>query len=570
MDIKDPKLMMLLNIKTDGYKWRERRQDDWRTNYTLGRDKVTYNRLTQRQSVNVPLMKTIKKTVIENNADMPVILFEDLDNDKMREILKNEYWKKTLELNKGEIKDIIDKKQEFDFGRTFDQWQVIDGIIRWNNINTWDILAPRYCDPANIDSWRFLIHLHIFTPISVLENDPNLDTEAVSKLKQWFGTQMGLIKAQDNFNSLEEKNQTMSDMGVEDVDNPILGETYAEQTMYFKMEEKNGESQFMVYLEAEDQVILMEKPLVEVLDPKRRCGDYWKKHLPYNTWAGDIELLDVWSDGLADIVRTPNIVLNSWLSQLVENRTLRNLGMNYYDSTIEGFVPPSVTPMAWGWYGVPGKPNEVFQKVDIPDLKESLPEMEYLQGITEKATAATDTQQGAITPGSNTKYEVQAALAEAQKRVKGMSKYYTIVWKERGEKFDKLLEANYDKLDSITVYKEGKNSDTIYSREIDPKELVGGKGYRCQVWDQKDKDQQNQKAIVNLQNLKLNMPDNPVVDEVFKRKLTEYADISPEDTKRIMDFEEQKRQVMLANMGSPLQPAEEQPIMQQEQPMMIQ
>jgi len=43
--------------------WRERRHANWTLNYELARDTVITNRLTQRQSVNVPYMKkTLKST----------------------------------------------------------------------------------------------------------------------------------------------------------------------------------------------------------------------------------------------------------------------------------------------------------------------------------------------------------------------------------------------------------------------------------------------------------------------------------------------------------------------------
>ena len=45
----DPELQVLLGNKQDGYNYRERRQQDWTENYTLYRDRVTINRLTQRQ-----------------------------------------------------------------------------------------------------------------------------------------------------------------------------------------------------------------------------------------------------------------------------------------------------------------------------------------------------------------------------------------------------------------------------------------------------------------------------------------------------------------------------------------
>ena len=105
----DPELETLKLNKKSGYNYRKRRQDDWLENYTLSRDKVTINRLTQRQSVNLPLMKMVIKTIIKDVDDLPVLYFENLDNDKQAELFKNEYWKLTGEDNKFELQDIIDK-----------------------------------------------------------------------------------------------------------------------------------------------------------------------------------------------------------------------------------------------------------------------------------------------------------------------------------------------------------------------------------------------------------------------------------------------------------------------------
>ena len=60
-------LMQKLRVdKQSAFLYRRRRQPDWTDNYTLGRDKVQINRLTQRQSVNVPLIKSTVKTLLKD------------------------------------------------------------------------------------------------------------------------------------------------------------------------------------------------------------------------------------------------------------------------------------------------------------------------------------------------------------------------------------------------------------------------------------------------------------------------------------------------------------------------
>src|SRR3990167_8667265 len=448
-------LQMLLNIKEEGYNYRERREEDWRENYELYRDKVTINRLTQRQSVNLPLMKTNLRTLLKDIDDMPVIVFENLDNDKQAEIFQNEYWKWTLEQNNAEIQDIVDKKQDFFYGRTFDSWQVEDGRIVFDIEDTEDLLVSRFSNPYDIDSGRSLTHLHIFKPLSSLKNNLDYDQNEVKKLELFFESQLGIIKAKYNENSLQQKNKKMADMGVPDTDDPVLGETYVELTMYFVyrdkgekwIDNKDGKKytleaeQIIVYVEAEEQTILMKKPQEKIIGTT--SDHYWRNHFRYNTWGDDIDKQDFWTDGIADIVRVPNKVLNSWFSQLVENRTLRNFGIQYFDSELKAvvFIPSTFNPVPWGWYPVPGKPQDVLQKVDIPDLSESLDEMAYVVNMVNNATGATASKQGAIQPGEQTKYEINAVLAEATERTQGMSKFYTKAWEQRAIKYLKLIEA---------------------------------------------------------------------------------------------------------------------------------
>jgi len=315
--------------------------------------------------------------------------------------------------------------------------------------------------------------------------------------------------------------------------------------------------------------IIMKKPLEELIGKTE--DDFWRTHYPYNSWASDLERQDWYSDAVADVVRTSNKVLNSWLSQLVENRTLRNFGMHYFDSTMtaEGFMPQTFNPIPWGWYGVPGKPSEVLQKVDIPDLSESLDEMKFLIEINEKATGAVATQQGAPVERNITLGEVQLALGEAKERIKGMSKFYTQAWKERGLMFLKLIEAAPEKLDAVKIYKKGRSTSDIYSREISPKDWMTKAGYQTKVWSQDEKRAQDTESLQKMNAIKVFMPNNPKVDEIYIRKLLEFGDLTPEEINEIMEYERQAREQML-NQPQPMlegQPGQPGQPVQQGQPL---
>ena len=246
---------------------------------------------------------------------------------------------------------------------------------------------------------------------------------------------------------------------------------------------------------------------------------------------------------MADIVRPANKVVNAWFSQLVENRTLRNFGMQFFDSTAggaEGWNPSTYQARPFGWYGVPGDPNKLIRRVEIPDLSESLDEMQFVMNLVERATGATATQQGVQTQKNITLGEVQLALGEAKERIKGMSKFYTPAWKKRGEIFIKLLEAGGDKIDAVKVYEKGKNTNSIYGREIAPKDWTTPSGYRCKVWSQEEKDTTDTNNMQKINLAKQNMPANQKLDEIYKRKLLEFAGLTPEDTNAVMQAERQQ------------------------------
>lgn len=551
--LSNPELDLLTYNKQDGYNFRERRHDPWTINYDLYRDKIQTNRLIQRQTVHLPLMKQVIKTLLKDVDDMPVIYFENLDNDKQAELFKNEYWKYTVEQNRMELNDIVDKKQVFLFGRSFDQWQIVDGKVKQTIEDPMDILVSRYTDPVNLHSSRFLIHINIFKPLSSLEKDEKYDQDAVARLKKWYASENGLVKVKQNEEMYLDKNKKMADIGVSDAYDPTLGETYVEVSQHFVYRDTadgKGEELYLI-VEAEDQEILMKKRLEEVMGVTK--DHFFRNHFPYESWADDLERQDFWSDGVGDIVRGSNQILDSWYSQLVENRTLRNFGMQYFDSTAdEEFQPNTFNPTPWGWYPVPGDPNKIIRRIDIPDLSESLDEMTYVNTMLEKATGATATQQGNVQEKQVTLGEVQLALGEAKERVKGMSKFYTPAWKARGIMFDKICEAGADKLDAVKIYKKGRNSDNVYSMEISPKDWQSEEGYNVRVWSMEDKNTQDQNELQKVSAVKANMPTNGRLNEIYQRKLLEFAGLKPDE---INDVIEEEKRIQQAIMTQPTTPS---------------
>lgn len=169
------------------YSFQKRRHDQWTENYQLYRDTVIINRLTQRQSINVPLIKGSVKTIMANIDEFPDIEFEELGNDKDKEIVLNERWKDYIIKDKREVKDMVGKKQDLLYGKTWDKLNIIGGRIVSEVKEPFDMLIDRYADPADLESADHLIEQGIFRTISQLEANPSFDREAIKRLKIVYG-----------------------------------------------------------------------------------------------------------------------------------------------------------------------------------------------------------------------------------------------------------------------------------------------------------------------------------------------------------------------------------------------
>lgn len=546
-------LLDVFKLKKDsGLTFRERRHSDWSEIYSLYRDKVVINRLTQRQSVNVPLMKSSITTLMKDIDEPPMLYYENLDNEEQKEIFFNEYWNEIV-LRQGGliIKDIVDKKQAMLFGRSFKKLNIMDGRFYHEVIDPQDILIDRLVDPADPDTANFLIQTNIYRTISQLKQNPEYDQDAVKAMETYFATEEGLLEATDNMEEKVDKTQRMADMGLEDYFSPKLGETYVElNEAYMKLWDEDLKQDvihlMVVATTAVESHVLLKKRLCDVIG--HTPDNFWYGHYPFTTWAIDTERTDFWSDGVGDILRTPNKILNSWMSQLVENRTLRNLGMHYYDATKEGFTPQTWEAIAWGWYGVPGKPSDVVERMDIPDLSESLDEMSFVMNIAEKAVASTTTQQGAVEQQQVTLGEIQLALVNAKERVKSLSVSYSEAWKDFGRKYIKMLEASSDLIDPVKVSKKGKMSNKIYTRTIKPKEWASKLGYRVDVKLIGDKQAQDIEMIQKLRVARQDMPDNVPLQEIYKKKILQFVDLNADEMKEVMDFEKQKMEQLSSSV----------------------
>lgn len=544
---------LLDNLKTDkqaDFDFQKRRHSQWTENYQLYRDTVITNRLTQRQSVNIPLMKTSLKTNLATLDEFPRIEFEELGNDKQKEIFLNAYWEDTVIKDRMELKDIVDKKQEQLYGITWRKLNIVQGKFCSEIKEPFDILKDRYADPTDYDNTaHHLIEGNIFRTLEQLEGNPYYDKAAISRLKVFYGTQNGLLRAEEVTKMMQAKNERLGQMGVGDIDNPALGHIVVELKAYFVKEYdlKDQESHLHLIVAADCGIagkeILMAKPLKEILGI-----DFF----PFTYWSSDPERNDHYPDGTADIIRTPNKVLNIFFSQLIENRTLRNFGMNFYDSTVkEGWTPQTLEPRPFGWYPLPGKPQDVFQAVQIPDLSESIDEMDYLKRLIESASAATATSKGETEQSKITLGEVELALQAAKERQSSVAKFYTLAQKEFGDKWAKIVNANTDKLEAVKLYKKSYKGNW-FQKNLSPKDWRSEAGYSCRVVSSTEREQKNLETVQKMNAVKAQFPVNQALKRIYDKKVLEFGGLNPEEVQEVLDEEEQNMQ--LQQMQQQIQP----------------
>ncbi len=552
--------------KESAFKYRRRRHFDWSDNYLLYRDKVMLNRLTQRQSVNIPLIKSTIKTLLKDVDEPPLMYFSSLENKDQPEVFFNAYWEYAAQRNHLILKDIVDKRQVMLFGRSFKFMNIVDGHFFFEIVDPQDVLVDRFVDPSNIDSARFVIREHIYKPLASLLNNPKFDTEAVKRLQKYLGTEAGLIKVEENQLDWIEKQRREASLGVIDAFLPILGETYVElNEFYFKEYDAELNEDVIKYIVvAEEMEVLYSETLENCIG--KTSDNFWRSHYSCSTWGDETERTDFWSDGVADTLRTLNKILNSWFSQMVENRTLQNFGMNYFNSSLtdEGFLPQTFEPVPWGWYPIPvgdsGKIADNVMRVDVPDLSQTIDEINFIMQIAQQASAATSFQQGVKPEGQQiTLGEVNILVGNAQERVKSMAVYYTESWKDFGIKYTKMLEAAADMIDEVQIDRKGRLTKKNYTKVISPKDWYLKQGYKVEVTMKEDQQAKTADDLQKLQYPKSLMPTNKALDGIIKRKSLEFADLSSSEIAEVTKEDDMIMNQMAQMQASGLVPGEGQP-----------
>ncbi len=536
--------------KEESVRFKERRFSQWNENYLLFRDKVITNRLTQRQAINLPIIRETIQSWISKIDEPPLLKFESRDKDnasKDGEIVLNELWDFYFDKLGLDILDNMEKKIVGLQGRGFKKWGWAKGDIFCDLVDPYDIDIDPRANCLDINGTAdHVIHKNIFRSLRSILANPKFEAEGKAQLKHFLDSKNGILQAAQTQEDFEKRRERLELLGVHNYDDFRASDVMVDINESYKLIWNKEEQRFVRYfiIFAADGSVLYKKPLKEAIGIT---------DIPLVTWASDPDLNDIWSDGIADNVRTVNKVINMYTSQDLENRTYRNFGM-YFFNTMEGkFSPRAFTPAPFGMYGVPGKPQDIIEQMRIEPLGDTSNQIQFLKELIQSSVAQTPTERGVNQKGDATLGEVQLQFQQSQSRNEVVAKNYRKAWKESGKLFYDLLNANSS--GAITLYKKG-NDGNYSSKEIMPSDWQNPKGYECKIVLKAEQDSANDFNLKKLAYVKNSFQDNPIAMKIAKKKELELLDWKPDEIEQVMQVYEQQPTVQAPGVVPQVMPGQ--------------
>jgi hypothetical protein len=533
---------------------------DWTENYTLLRDRPQLNRLTQRQDVCIPLMRETISTVLSRVDEPPEATIESKDGDDDKTLIMQEKWNNEVDDKDIELIDIVTKKQVLIYGRTHYKHNFKNNEWVLEIKDAYDVVVDPQVNPINIQSARHIHELHIYRPVLEIVNDTTYDKDARTLIRGNYlvgdlsGGRSGAQLVQ-NFTDATIRNQRLEWMGATATDlnstgYDIILELNQHYTLIWDESKKCYEKYVVVTaMDSDYYHILKAKPLEDAISIKDEDGN---QLFPFDSWASDPDATDYWADAVADIVRTPNKLINAWLSQLTENRTLVNFGMNYYDSTAaDDWVPTGYSPRPGAWFPLPGKPGDVYQHVDIEGIDGVIDEINFVIGIVERATATGALDKGVVEQGKRTLGEVEIAVTKSMERTTSMSKYYQRCWKQIVQKWTYIVSQN-EEGESKRMYKKNQQTGKLQPKDVTKTDWYSAEGYKVTI---ESYNQRMSKSVDELQRLNAVKPlfseGNQGLTKAIQRRALTIIDLTMDERREINDFEKQAlKAVAQATSGS--------------------
>lgn len=539
--------------KRSAREYQERKHPEWNENYELYRNKVRTNQLVQRQAVNIPLMKETIKTLISKIDDAPMIDWEEKSGDEFKEIVLQEKWNSWTKAVNIEGVDIQDKKTCLLYGRPHKKLNWTGGKLTLDALDPFDVVIDPLTNPLDLETAHFIIHQNIFRTLREILANPRYSAEGKAKLKHHLSTKGGVIQSGANREEYEKKMERLAAMGVNSHDFATFGEgdTIVNLSEHITNMWEKGKFVRYVVVYADDEVELMKLPLKDALGVE---------FYPYTTWTEDIETQDYYTDSVADLVRVPNKIMNIWFSQMVENRTLGNFNMHWFDATAANYTPQTYEPGPGKMLPAPGNPRETIMPVEMAKLDDNMEALEYLTRIVERATSATAIDKGLSEKTKQTLGEVEILLGKAMERTVAMAKFYRQSWYELATKWYALMEANQTKKE--TLYKTDSNGK-VWPKVVYPSDWKSSAGYEPIVRSTAEQETERTKGMQKLIYIRGLFPHNKAVERIMQSRALEMVDVTPAELREVQEEQERvneelaKQRQLAAQQGVP--PEEAQP-----------
>lgn len=523
------KLTKLLNEKKSAREFQVRKHMDWNENYELYRNKIKTNRLTQRQAVNIPLMKETIKTLLSKVDDAPEVKWAELSGDELREIVYQQIWDDTFHAQHLELKDILDKKNVFLYGLSTKKLNLMEAGVSVDVMDVFDIVYDPLTKPLDVETARFIVHQNIFKALRDVLVDDRYSKEGKDALKQWLATDKGIIQSGKNKVEWERSIERLRSMGVQNEKFAMFagGDVIVNITEHFTNLWNSSTQEFdrHVVTYADDVIELQDDLLVDCIGVHE-----W----PFDVWAEDPETNDIYPDGVADLVRTPNKILNIWFSQQVENRTIQNFQMHWYDATQQGYTPQTYEPGPGRMLPAPGDPNKTIMPVQINGLDETFTAITFLTNIVERGTGATALEKGEPEEGAQTLGEVQILVGKATERAKTMAKFYHQSWYRVAKKWDAIMQANT--FPKMTLYKTGIDGK-MYEKVVYTKDWHSKAGYEPTVASSSEQEADEVQSIQKFTAVLAQFPNNGALRKILQQRELKILDLTPAELKEVEDEE---------------------------------
>jgi hypothetical protein len=536
-----PEMERLQLEKKSALELQSRKYDDWDGNYELYRNKVRTNRLTQRQAVNIPLMKETVKTLLSKIDNPPDIEWKERSNDEMKSLIYQEIWDQNARDNKLELIDILDKKNVLLYGLSTKKLNIIKEGISISVMDTFDVAYDPLMNPWDIESARFIIHSNIFKTIREVLANKKYSKKGKEDLKTWMNSPAGIVMDAETKKLWDEKMERLKAMNVNSRDfvyfagGDRLVNLTEHYTKVWNTKTEKFEKHVVVY--ANDSIELYNDTLINCIGV-----DFW----PFVLWSEDPETNDIYPDSVSDLVRTPNKVLNIWYSQLIENRTLKNFQMHWF-SPSEGYTPQTYTPGPGMMLPAPPGDdiNKVIKPVEVNGLDDTLQAIQAITQIVERGSGATAIEKGTPESGQQTLGEIKILVGTAMGRTTAMAKFYRMAWYELAVKWDKMMQANAPKF--LKLYKTS-SSGKVYQKRVFASDWVSSNGYQPTVTSLTEQETEQTKEIQKFQFVLQQAPNNNALRRIALKRELSMLNLTPEELKEV---EAGEKEASLAQMQQP-------------------